>query len=93
MKLSAEQLARLPSWALYDANLELVQVDTAKVFCVYLNAIQLEKTQFGVTVVRRIIEEQIIRAIIKMQVIRYVASNQYDVLGNRTQIASSLGAE
>lgn len=84
MKLSAEQLARLPWWAMFDDSqgegYEVVSILPSDVYPPYLAHLGLKDTQYGMTIVRRILEEQLVRALVKMQVVRYTGANQFDEL-------------
>lgn len=80
MNLTEEQLSRLPSWARFDAQEDRILVDPAEVFPKYLAQLGLEKTKFSMSIVRRILEEQILRAVVKMQVVRYTGPNEFIVL-------------
>ncbi len=84
MQFSTEQLERLPWFAMIDATRgrddEVVTILPSDVYPLYLQHLKLEESPYGMTIVRRVIEEQLIRALIKMQVVRYTGPNQYDVL-------------
>ena len=62
MKITQEQIDKLPSWAthfVHDArhNVEYIEVDVDSAYPVYLKALGLEKSTFSAEVVRRCVTE------------------------------------